>query len=160
MASRTTKEIASKQQPMLRRTSAAAFTALCLSIAGLARLPAQATEAVTTLITDYSDNCITEFDSDGKQIAKWTKVFGAWDATALANGNLLVVEFSISRVSERTREGKVVWQYENLKNPYCAQRLKNGNTLIANTFASEVIEVTPGGEVAWRYDDNIRPFDA
>ena len=117
-------------------------------------------KAVTTLICDYTDDCILEVDSEGKTVNRWPEMFGIWDASLLPNGNLLLVEWSTSRVSEQTRSGKVVWQFEDLKNPYSAQRLRNGNTLIADTFAERVIEVNPAGKIVWTFDKGIRPYDA
>ncbi|MFT6081537.1 MAG: hypothetical protein ACJAQZ_003609, partial [Planctomycetota bacterium] len=63
---------------------------------------------VTTLICDYTSNCILEVDSEGTTINRWTDLLGIWDASLLPNGHLLLVEFSTSRVTERTKAGKII----------------------------------------------------
>lgn len=112
-----------------------------------------------TLVADYSDNRVVEFDDQGRTVFVLEDVFGAWDAECLDNGNLLITEFSVSRVQEINRKGEQVWVYEELKNPYDADRLPNGNTLIADTFGSRIVEVDPSGKEVWVFDKNIRPFD-
>ena len=112
-----------------------------------------------TLVADYSDNRIVEFDDQGREVFTIEEIFGVWDVECLDNGNLLITEFSVNRVSEVTRENKVVWQFEDLKNPYDADRLPNGNTLIADTFGRRVIEVNKAGKIVWKYEKDIHPYD-
>lgn len=112
-----------------------------------------------TLVADYSDNRIVEFDDQGREVFTIEEIFGVWDVEALPNGNLLITEFSVNRVSEVTRQNKVVWSFEDLKNPYDADRLPNGNTLIADTFGRRVIEVNPKGKIVWSFDKDIHPYD-
>ncbi len=112
-----------------------------------------------TLVADYSDNRIVEFDDQGREVFSIEEIFGVWDVECLDNGNLLITEFSVNRVSEVTRQNKVVWSFEDLKNPYDADRLANGNTLIADTFGRRVIEVNPKGKIVWEYKKDIHPYD-
>jgi len=112
-----------------------------------------------TLVADYSDNRIVEFDDQGREVFTIEEIFGVWDVEALPNGNLLITEFSVNRVSEVTRQNKVVWSFEDLKNPYDADRLPNGNTLIADTFGRRVIEVNSKGKIVWSFDKDIHPYD-
>lgn len=112
-----------------------------------------------TLVADYSDNRIVEFDDQGREVFTIEEIFGVWDVECLDNGNLLITEFSVNRVSEITRENKVVWAFEDLKNPYDADRLPNGNTLIADTFGRRVIEVNKEGKIVWKFDKDIHPYD-
>ncbi|MEE2887557.1 MAG: aryl-sulfate sulfotransferase [Planctomycetota bacterium] len=112
-----------------------------------------------TLVADYSDNRIVEFDDQGREVFAIEEIFGVWDVECLDNGNLLITEFSVNRVSEVTRENKVVWSFEDLKNPYDADRLPNGNTLIADTFGRRVIEVNPKGKIVWSFAKDIHPYD-
>jgi HEAT repeat protein len=113
-----------------------------------------------TMIADYSDNKVIEVDEQGRVVWELNDVFGAWDAEALDNGNVLITEFSVSRVREVTRKGETVWEFEELKNPYKASRLPNGNTLIADSFGSRVIEVNKEKQIVWSYAKDIRPFNA
>ncbi len=113
-----------------------------------------------TLVTDYGENRIVEYDDQGRVVFKIEDVYGAWDAESLDNGNLLITEFPVSRVQEVDRAGNVVWEFDDVKNPYDADRLPNGNTLIADTFGGRVVEVSPAKEIVWKYDAPIRPFDA
>lgn len=112
-----------------------------------------------TLVADYSDNRIVEFDDQGREVFTIEEIFGVWDVECLDNGNLLITEFSVNRVSEVTRQNKVVWSFEDLKNPYDADRLPNGNTLIADTFGRRVVEVNPEGKIVWSFDKDIHPYD-
>ncbi|MEM7199884.1 MAG: aryl-sulfate sulfotransferase [Planctomycetota bacterium] len=113
-----------------------------------------------TMVADYSDNRLVEFDEQGRSVFVMEDVYGIWDVECLDSGNLLVTEFSVSRVHEVTRSGDVVWSFEDLRNPYDADRLLNGNTLIADTFSQRVIEVDAEGQIQWTFDKGIRPFDA
>ena len=113
-----------------------------------------------TLVADYSENRVVEYDEQGKVTFELDEVFGAWDAEALANGNVLMTEFSVSRVREVDRTGKTVWTFEDLKNPYDADRLPNGNTLIADVLKDRVIEVSPVGEIVWEVKNMPNCHDA
>ncbi|MHC4079474.1 MAG: NHL repeat-containing protein, partial [Planctomycetota bacterium] len=112
-----------------------------------------------TLLADYSDNRIAEYDDQGRKVFEIEEIFGVWDVECLENGNLLITEFSVNRVREITRKGEDVWVFDDLKNPYDADRLPNGNTLIADTFGRRVIEVDKDGKVAWTFDKSVQPYD-
>ncbi len=112
-----------------------------------------------TLLADYSDNRIAEYDDQGRKVFEIEEIFGVWDVECLENGNLLITEFSVNRVREITRKGEDVWVFDDLKNPYDADRLPNGNTLIADTFGRRVIEVNPKKEIVWKYDKSVQPYD-
>ncbi|MFO1054150.1 MAG: hypothetical protein U1F36_18185 [Planctomycetota bacterium] len=111
-----------------------------------------------TLVADYSECRVVEFDEQGKEIFSLRDVYGAWDAECLDNGNLLITEYALDRVVEVTRSGEEVWSFEDLRSPYDADRLPNGNTLIADTVNERVIEVTHDKKIAWEYK-GARPFD-
>ncbi len=112
-----------------------------------------------TVVADYSESKVIEFNDQGKEIFSIDNMMGVWDVECLETGNFLITEFSVDKVSEVTRDGKVVWTFQDLKNPYDADRLANGNTLIADTFGLRVIEVDQAGKIVWSYDKNIRPYD-
>ena len=112
-----------------------------------------------TLVADYSENSIVEFDAQHQRVFVLPNVYSVWDVECLDNGNFLVVEFSSGRVVELTRDGREVWKFEDLKNPYDADRLRNGNTLIADTYGGRVIEVAPNREIVWTYDNGVKPHD-
>jgi len=112
-----------------------------------------------TLLADYSDNRIAEYDDQGRKVFEIEEIFGVWDVECLENGNLLITEFSVNRVREITRKGEDVWVFDDLKNPYDADRLPNGNTLIADTFGRRVIEVDQKGKIVWRFDKSVQPYD-
>lgn len=111
-----------------------------------------------TIVAEFSENRILEFDEQGKELFALRDVYGAWDCECLDNGNLLVTEYAIDRVVEVTRTGEEVWVFEDLTNPYDADRLPNGNTLIADTVGDRVVEVSPQKEIVWKLTD-VRPYD-
>ena len=113
-----------------------------------------------TLVADYSENRVVEFDDRGREVFSIDDIIGVWDVECLDNGNLLITEFSLNRVFEVTRDKKTVWSFDDLKNPYDADRLPNGNTLIADTFGRRVIEVDKAGRIVWSFDNDIHPYDA
>ncbi len=112
-----------------------------------------------TLLADYSDNRIAEYDDQGRKVFEIEEIFGVWDVECLENGNLLITEFSVNRVREITRKGEDVWVFDDLKNPYDADRLANGNTLIADTFGRRVIEINSKGDIVWKFDKSVQPYD-
>ena len=111
-----------------------------------------------TLVAEFSENRVVEFDEQGNELFSMRDVYGAWDAECLDNGNLLITEYALDRVVEVTRAGDEVWSFNDLRNPYDADRLPNGNTLIADTVNERVIEVSPGKEIVWEYK-GVRPYD-
>ena len=112
-----------------------------------------------TLVADYSENRVVEFDDRGREVFAIDDIIGVWDVECLDNGNLLITEFSLNRVFEVSRDKKTVWAFDDLKNPYDADRLPNGNTLIADTFGRRVIEVDSKGRIVWTFDNDIHPYD-
>ncbi|MCC6782158.1 MAG: hypothetical protein IT457_04905 [Planctomycetes bacterium] len=112
-----------------------------------------------TLIAEFSENRIVEFDEQGNELFTLRDVYGAWDCECLENGNLLVTEYALDRVVEVTRTGEEVWLFDELTNPYDADRLANGNTLIADTVGNRVVEVDPAKKIVWKLED-VRPYDA
>jgi outer membrane protein assembly factor BamB len=74
-----------------------------------------------------------------------------WDASPLANGNILITDYYNHRVIEVDRDRQIIWQYgtsgasgsgdNQLNHPWSASPLANGNILIADRYNHRVIEV-------------------
>ena len=116
-----------------------------------------------TLVSDYGNGVIREYDKSGKLVWDTTGIELAGSVHGmqrLANGNLLIAHTDGHRVIEVTRKKDIVWTYRNQGSPASAQRLANGNTLVCLWSGNKVVEVTSSGKIVWEKRGLSVPHDA
>ena len=129
---------------------------------------ARLTRRGTLLVAHMGDGGITEWDANGKMIAKWD-VPGPWGVCELENGDILTVS-NRNFVRQFKRDGEVVWEKDlgryGCTIPQKAYRLKNGNTVITNWFSEwddvavasfdssappvQIVEIDAEGRLVWQ----------
>jgi HEAT repeat protein len=114
-----------------------------------------------TLVCNYTESKLYEYDARHKLI--WEKSVGPqpWCCQGLPDGHRLVASYNNKDVVEYDETGKEVWSAKDLPGgPTGVQRLENGNTLIACTDSGQVVEVDPHGKVVWDIHLEGRPVEA
>ncbi|MAE77333.1 MAG: hypothetical protein CMJ85_10745 [Planctomycetes bacterium] len=119
-----------------------------------------------TLVTDYGDSRVVEYDGEGREVWKLEDLFDPLDAELTPAGTILVTEQGDNAVREYDREGNVVWEFTDVTRPIDADRLANGNTLITDPGNFRVIEVDAKGKIVWDFGrknvqkPEFKPYDA
>ncbi len=125
---------------------------------------ARLTSRGTLLVANMGLGFISEFNSDGKEIDRWTG-FTPWSVEELPKGNLLITGRK-GLVEEITRMGVGVWQTNTtafgVTQPQKTVRLKNGHHLINNWYNEwnktpldtanapvQAVEIDQDGKVVW-----------
>ena len=119
-----------------------------------------------TLVTDYGNTLIVEFDGEGREVWKLEDLFDPLDAELTSAGTILVTEQGDNAVREYDRDQKILWEFTDVSRPLDADRLPNGNTLITDPGNFRVIEVNPKGKIIWTFgrkeakSPDFKPYDA
>ena len=128
------------------------------------------TKAGTFLIAHLSENKVSEYDQDMKELWRY-HVKGPWSAERVSNGNTLITAEAENRTIEVDPSGRIVWQirHEEIPEPYrivgsqSCVRLPDGNTILCSRGNGgknpQLVEVTPKNEVVWCIRDfkNLGP---
>ncbi len=119
-----------------------------------------------TLVCDFSNLSVQEFDGEGRVVWKLEDLFDPYDAEITPVGTILITEHGDDAVREYDRSGKAVWAFTKLAKPMDADRLANGNTLITDPGNNRVIEVDKDGNIVWTFGiaeakrKEYKPYDA
>lgn len=99
---------------------------------------ARLTSRGTLLVTNMGLNCVSEFNSEGKEIDRWDTP-APWSATEVGKGNIMVVGRK-GYVREFNRRGETIREYDTKEmgatSPQKAVLLRNGN-IIVNSWYNE-----------------------
>jgi hypothetical protein len=116
------------------------------------------------LIAECWANQVTEVDSGGTTIWRFTNVGCPTAAERLSNGDTLIADRDGMRAIEVDASGAIVWEKGGLMNLYGVQRLDSGNTLLTiqgdytDKNPAAIVEVSPAGDVVWSYTGDGTPI--
>jgi hypothetical protein len=114
-----------------------------------------------TLVCNYTESKVYEYDARGEKV--WESTVGPqpWCCQGLPNGHRLVGTYNDQQVTEYDERGKEVWKAGGLPGgPTSVSRLDNGHTLIACTDSQRVVEVDHAGKIVWNITVDGRPVQA
>lgn len=101
------------------------------------------------LVSEYTGNCVREFDRLGKEVWKFADVSSPYYVQRLPDGRTVISDAGHNRVIEVDRAGKVVWERKELKRPVAAVRTPDGHTLIVEQQGN-VLELDEQDNVLWQ----------
>jgi outer membrane protein assembly factor BamB len=118
----------------------------------------------TYIVAHEGDQCVREYDGDGKVVWEYPVGSQLYSAVRLENGNTLIGTGNGHRVIEVSPDKQIVWQVAERELPgvqlawiTMVDRLPNGNTWIVNCHAGaenpQVVEVSPDKKVVWSFRD-------
>lgn len=111
------------------------------------------------LVSEYTGNCVREFDAAGKEVWTCGDLNNPYHAMRLPDGNTLISDAGNNRVVEVDGTGKVVWSCNKLQRPVAAVRTPDGHTLVAEQNGC-VLELDALGSVVWRSEEIKGPMRA
>ncbi len=120
----------------------------------------------TLLIANMALGCIHEFNSDGKEVDRWTG-FLPWSVQELPKNGHLLITGRKGKIQEINRQGQIVWELNTtdygVTQPQKTIRLKNGSHIINNwynewnkapmdtaTAPVQAIEIDKNGKLVWQ----------
>ena len=126
---------------------------------------ARLTSRGTLLVANMGLGCISEYNSDGKEIERWSG-FKPWSVQELPKGNILITGRK-GEIQEINRQGQIVWQMNvaqiGVTQPQKTVRLKNGNHIVNNWYNEwnktpmdsanapvQAVEIDRSGKVVWQ----------
>ena len=119
----------------------------------------------TLLVANMSLGCIHEYNSDGREVDRWTG-FLPWSVQELPKGNLLITGRK-GHIQEITRMGQTVWEMNTadygVTQPQKTLRLKDGSHIINNWYNEwnktpmdtlhaplQAVEIDKDGHLVWQ----------
>ena len=119
----------------------------------------------TLLVANMSLGCIHEYNSDGREVNRWTG-FLPWSVQELPKGNLLITGRK-GHIQEITRMGQTVWEMNTTEygvtQPQKTLRLKDGGHIINNWYNEwnktpmdtlhapiQAVEIDKDGHLVWQ----------
>lgn len=116
------------------------------------------------LVAHEGDQCVREYESQGKVVWEYDAHSQVYSAQRLENGNTLIGAGDGAKVLEVSPTGQTVWSIERQDLPGVSlawvtmvDRLPNGDTLLVNCHAGpdnpQVLTVTPDKKVVWQFRD-------
>ncbi len=126
---------------------------------------ARLTSRGTLLVANMGLGCISEYNSEGKEIERWSG-FKPWSVQELPKGNILITGRK-GEIQEMNRQGQIVWQMNvaqiGVTQPQKTVRLKNGNHIVNNWYNEwnktpmdtanapvQAVEIDRSGKVVWQ----------
>lgn len=120
----------------------------------------------TLLIANMSDGFVGEYNSDGREVERWSGML-PWSVQETGNKGNLLITGRKGHIQEIDRMGNTVWELNTVKygvtQPQKTVRLKNGNHIINNWYNEwnkqpmdtlnapvQAIEVDKDGNLVWQ----------